>query len=379
MPPEGKLDVQPPILPSRNSKTYNRIKLGIGLASPLLSFVFLLVLVLTHASRSLADFSLQCTSHPLVSVALFAIITGGLNAMVTFPLSCVSGFVIEQHYRLSNQSLSAWTVEYLKAALIGFPLLLAGVLFLYGCLTVWKDAWWLPAGVGLTVFSVVLARLAPVLILPLFYSFTPLPEGTLKDRILSLSRAAGLRVAGVFQFNLSKNTKKANAGLTGIGGSRRIILADTLLKEFTDDEIATVFAHELGHFRHHHIAVGMVIGTVSTFVGLYATSLLFSASVVRLGFAGVTDIAALPLLAIWLSVYSIVASPFGNLLSRKHERQADAYAVAAAGNPTAFAGALRKLADMNLADPEPHPVVEFLFHSHPSPGRRIRQVEAMDR
>jgi STE24 endopeptidase len=221
----------------------------------------------------------------------------------------------------------------------------------------------------------VLVRIAPVLIMPLFYRFTPLVDGTLKERILRLCESAGVRVEGIFSFNLSKNTRKANAAFTGIGRSRRIILGDTLVRNFSEEEIETVFAHELGHYRFGHIRAGIVTGTLSTFAGLYIASRLYEWSAAALHFPSMTDLAALPLLAIWLSLFGLLTSPLGNMISRHHERQADAYAVHTTGKRDAFVAALRKLSDMNLADPAPHPLVEFLFYSHPPIAKRIRALE----
>jgi STE24 endopeptidase len=228
----------------------------------------------------------------------------------------------------------------------------------------------------LSFVSVLLARIAPILFLPLFYSFDPLPEGPLRERIARLCAAAGLKFEGIFTFNLSKNTKKANAGFTGIGKSRRIILGDTLVQDFSEEEIETVFAHELGHYKHRHIAVGIVTGIFSTFVGMFVTSQLYAWSVSALGFASITNLEALPLLGIWLALFGLVTTPISNMISRRHERQADAYAVQVTKNGPAFAAALRRLAATNLADPEPHPLVEFLFYRHPSIAKRIQLLES---
>ena len=179
---------------------------------------------------------------------------------------------------------------------------------------------------------------------------------------------------GIFSFDLSKNTRKANAAFTGLGRSRRIILGDTLVKNFSVEEIETVFAHELGHYRFGHIRSGIVTGTISTFAGLFVAARLYEASAAALGFPSPTDLAALPLLAIWLSVFGLVTSPIANMISRRHEKQADAYAVRTTGKRDAFASALRKLSDMNLADPAPHPFVVFMFYSHPPVTKRIQAL-----
>jgi STE24 endopeptidase len=251
------------------------------------------------------------------------------------------------------------------------------ILLLWYCLSSWGSWWWLPLGIGITVISTVLARIAPIVILPLFYTMTPLDPGPVRDRVLDLCSRLGVAAEGVFTFNLSKNTRKANAGFAGIGKSRRIILGDTLVGSFADDEIEAVFAHELGHYHHHHILIGMIVGAVSTFTGLFVASLLYSWSLQKFGYSGLTDLGALPLLVLWLALFGLVTGPLGNLLSRYHERQADAFAVEVTNNPRAFVSALKRLAACNLADPDPHPLVEFLFYSHPSISRRTRFLESL--
>ncbi|HXF99175.1 MAG TPA: M48 family metalloprotease, partial [Bacteroidota bacterium] len=163
---------------------------------------------------------------------------------------------------------------------------------------------------------------------------------------------------------------------TGIGKAKRIIIGDTLLKNFTEDEIETVFAHELGHYKHKHILIGIAVGVISTYAGLFITAHLYAVSLSWFGFSSITELAALPLLGLWLSIFGLVTSPLGNMLSRKHERDADRYAVRTTGKKAAFVSALRKLAETNLADPQPHPIVEFLFYSHPAIARRIAMVES---
>jgi STE24 endopeptidase len=363
-------------LPTPN-KRYSRTKLLIGITSALLSFVVLLILVAGGYSKDFAEWAGSVTSNSYAALLLFAVAVGFSQTVFTLPLSYYSGYVVEHHYGLSNQSFWRWVWERLKGLLVAAPIGAVVLIVIYFCLHEYGSLWWLPVSIVLTGFSVVLARLAPVIIMPLFYKFTPVADGSLKERIMRLCAHASLRVEGVFSFNLSKNTRKANAGFTGIGKSRRIILGDTLVKEFSEEEIETVFAHELGHYKHRHIIIGICIGTVSTFAGLFVTARLYEASLAAFGFSLISELAALPLLAIWLSVFALVTSPLGNMLSRHHERQADAYAVKATGNGPAFISALRKLAAMNLADPEPHPLVEFLLYSHPAIAKRIKFVEAL--
>jgi STE24 endopeptidase len=360
---------------TENAKAYNRTKLASGITSSLLSFALLIALVTTPAGRSIAGWFSSICPNPYGALLLFACSVGILQSAVTLPLAWYSGFHLEHLFALSNQSAGQWVWERIKGVMLGGPLA-AGVLsLLYFCLGRFGGLWWLPVGIALTLISVVLVRIAPVLIMPLFYRFTPIVDGTLKERIVRLCKTADVRVEGVFSFNLSKNTRKANAAFTGIGRSRRIILGDTLVRNFTEEEIETVFAHELGHYRFGHIRSGILTGTVSTFAGLFFAARLYEWSAAALHFSSILDLAALPLLAIWLSLFGLLTSPIGSMISRHHERQADAYAVRTTGNRDAFVAALRKLSDMNLADPAPHPLVEFMFYSHPPIAKRIRALE----
>jgi STE24 endopeptidase len=264
--------------------------------------------------------------------------------------------------------------EGLKGFLVSIPISVPLLLALFFCLKSFGSMWWLPVGSVLFFLSVVLARLAPVLIFPLFYTFKPLPDGELKSTILRLCQSVGMSVEGVYVFDMSKNTKKANAAFTGIGKSKRILLGDTLVANFRDDEIETVFAHELGHYKLRHLWTMLAVGTVSSFLGLYLTAKAYELSLPWFGFASLDQLAALPLLALWLGVYSLLASPLSNAISRSHERAADRYAITLTNNGEAFANALHKLARINLADVSPHPVIEFLFHSHPSIEKRVRAL-----
>ena len=376
MPSEGLASSETPLqLPDR-AKTYNRTRLIAGVSSSIVSFLLIVLLVCLDATREIARLAWAIGSYRYLALLLFTAMVGLLQTLVTLPISFYSGYIVEHRYNLSNQTVGRWARERLKGSLVGLPLVAGIVMVVYYCMESFGDKWWLPVSVLLSFVTVLLARVVPVLFLPLFYEFDPLPDGPLKERIAGLCARAGLKFDGIFIFDLSKNTKKANAGFTGIGKSRRIILGDTLVHQFSPEEIETVFAHELGHYKHRHIMSGILTSVFSTFIGMFVTSLLYAWSVSTLGFAAITDLEALPLLAIWLSLFGLITSPISNMISRRHERQADAYAAAVTNNGAAFAAALRRLAATNLADPEPHPLVEFLFYRHPSIAKRIQLLES---
>jgi STE24 endopeptidase len=357
------------------TKTYNRTKLAVSLLVAVLVFAFVFIVVATGFSRNVASLASALGKNHYIALLIFVAILGIVEIAATLPLKVYSGFYLEHKYNLSNQSLPQWLWEHAKAVLVGIPLVVPLLLIFFYCLEQYGAAWWFPVGVVVFVFTTLLARVAPKVIFPLFYKFAPLSRADLKGRINRLCTEAGFHVEGVFSFNMSKNTKKANAGFTGLGRTKRVILGDTLLEKFSDDEIETVLAHELGHYSHGHIWKGILINTIVTFVGLFITSRLYMASLSLFGFERIDDLAALPLLGFWLGIFGFVTTPLMNMISRKHEYQADHYAVRKSGNPSAFIGALNKLADTNLADSTPNPIVEFLFYSHPSIEKRIKRAE----
>ncbi len=361
----------------RDVKRYNRIKLIVSLLGTAASFVLTIVLLAGGTTRSIESFSCSVTASPYLALIIFAATAGIIMSIVSFPFSFYSGFILEHKYNLSNQTFLQWLWEGMKGLLVSIPIVTPLLLTFYFLLLTFQNNWWLPVGILLFVLSIGLSRIAPIVILPLFYKLTPLEDSSLKEKILSLTTSTSMAVQGIYLFNLSKTTKKANAAFTGIGKSKRILLGDTLMQNFSQEEIETVFAHELGHYVHGHIRKNILVGTLSIFIGLYLTSLAYAASLSWFGFERIEQLAALPLLTLWLGVYSLVTAPIGNLLSRKYEFEADRYAVERTKNTPAFVSTMQKLATMNLADTAPHPLIEFFFYSHPSIEKRIRAAEVL--
>jgi len=360
------------------ARRYSRTKMWLGAVGTAFFFTLTLLFVTTGLSKGLDAYIRGLVSNDYLVLLSFAMIVGIVETILAAPLSYYSGYFLEHKYRLSNQSFLGWLGEGLKGVAVSLPLALPILVFFFYCLRTFGTFWWLPVGAILFLVTVVLARLAPVLIFPLFYRFVPIQDGTLKEKILSLCARVGIRVEGIFTFDLSKTTKKANAAFTGIGKSKRIVLGDTLVQNFSDDEIETIFAHELGHYKMRHGWVMLAIGTLSSFLGLFLTAQAYSISLSWFGFVRPDQVAALPLLTLWLGVYSLVSSPLSNHVSRANEYAADRYAVRTTLNKEAFMNALQKLARMNLAETSPPPIVEFLFHSHPSIEKRILAIEVLE-
>lgn len=207
-----------------------------------------------------------------------------------------------------------------------------------------------------------------------FYKLTPIDNEELVKRINILAEQAGIKLKSVFRFDMSKNTKKANAAFTGIGKSKRILLGDTLIDNFSYDEVETILAHEMGHYKKKHIIKNIIIGTISSFLTLFLIAWFYENSLNWLGFNNRTDIAALPLLSVWGMLIGVILTPIGNIISRKYEYEADRYSVSETNKPEAFITALRRLTEQNLGDKDPHPFVEWFFYSHPAVKRRITAI-----
>lgn len=353
------------------AKKYAKTKRILSLTSTCIFFAIVLILLFAGLSKNISSIVYSYTSNDYIALLIFVAIIGISESIITFPLGFYSDYILEHKYEMSNQTIGGYFKEKMKGLLLGLVLGVPLLLLFYYILRNTGDNWWLVFGSILFLITVIIGQLAPVLIMPLFYKFKPIENETIKNRLIELSRKTGVMVKGIFVFDMSKNTKKANAAFTGMGKTKRIILGDTLVNNFTEDEIETVFAHEMGHYTRKHIVKLVAVSTILTFGGLYLTALLYKSSLSYFGFTQIYEIAALPLLFLYLSLYSLVTSPITNILSRKFEWEADTYALEVTRNNLAYISALEKLADQNLAEKEPNKIIEFLFHSHPSLSKRI--------
>ncbi len=364
----------------KKAKEYARISRRLWLVNLVIGAVYTLAWLVFGWSIALRQW---LTSHftflssPWLLVPAFLVVFGGIYFLINLPLGYYSGFVLPHRFDQSTQTLKGWIIDQLKGMAIGAPLGLIMVELLYLALRATGDLWWLWTAAGLLVFNVLLSNLAPVLIMPVFNKYVPLGDEhkDLADRLLRLAERAHTRVRGVYKFDMSRRTKSANAALTGIGNTRRIILGDTLIDEFTPDEIEAVLAHELGHQVHRDIPILIAFGTLSTLIGFYLASLAMHWAVATFGFAGVSDIAAFPALGLILGAYGLITSPIDNAVSRWRERLADEYALSATGQNEAFASAFVRLANQNLGEVDPEKWVVFMFYSHPPLRDRIAMAK----
>mgnify|MGYP005840608907 CR=1 FL=1 len=363
--------------PERQEKAreYARLRRWLLLADLGLAAVFVSAVLLSGlSSRLTVRIQALVPWRPAV-IALYTLVFFGAYGLLDLPLTFYGGFVLPRRYGLSTQALAAWLLDLVKGAVVGGIIGLAAMEVMYWLLAAFPATWWLLTGGLYLLFAVVMANLAPLLIVPLFFKSTPLGDEELVQRLMRLAERAGTRVRGVFTINLSSKTTATNAGLMGLGNTRRIILGDTLLADYTPDEIETILAHELGHHVHHDIIWGLLVDSALTLGGLYLAHLALRWGVRFFGFQGIADIAAFPVLAMVMGAFGLVVLPLSNAYSRWRESLADDYALVMTNKPEAVITAMTKLANQNLAEVDPAPWVELLLYSHPAIGRRIKRAQ----
>ena len=360
----------------KQAKAYARIRRRLWVVDTVFSTLYFLAWILLGWAISLRTALSKITSNEWLLVPLFVAVFGGIYFLLNLPLGYYSGFVLPHRFGQSNQTLKDWVTDQIKGIAVGAPFGLILLELLYLALRATGDLWWLWAAGGLLVFNVLLINLAPILIMPLFNKYVPLGDEhkELADRLLNLAERAKTKVRGVFKYDMSKRTKAANAALTGIGNSRRIVIGDTLINEFSTDEIETVLAHELGHHVHRDIPVLVTFGILSTTLGLYLASLGLNWAIGTFGFMSPADVAALPALGLIFGIYDFFTMPLNNAISRWRENMADDYALQATGKHEAFASAFTRLANQNLGEVDPENWVVFVFYSHPPLGERIEKA-----
>jgi STE24 endopeptidase len=356
---------------SPEARRYNRIRRWLGITDFVVGFLFLVVLLATGWSDSLRDFAYRLgLQNYSFSLFMYLVLLLGISKALGIGLDYY-GFRLERRFKLTTQRFSSWAWDEIKGFLVSLVLGTVVVELLYFTIRQWPQNWWLLAWALFMGLFVLLAQLAPVVLFPIFYKFEPLEDEGLRRRLVVLSERSGTRVRGVYRWRLSEKSKKANAALTGLGRTRRIILADTLLDNYTPDEVEAVLAHELGHQVHRHILKSILVQAAITFVGFWAANWTLHYAVDRHMFEELSDFANLPLLALVSVVLSFLLMPALNAYSRFNERQADRYAFESIASVDPFVSSMNKLAEQNLAERTPSKWVEWFFHSHPSIARRL--------
>lgn len=359
----------------KSAKAYNLAKLEYKLLNFSLSVALLVILLWAGLSIPIrAMWERVSGDQALIILGYFLTILAAAEALL-LPVELAGGHLLDRRYGLSNQSARAWLVDHAKGTALSAILGAALVEIFYWLLRRSPNWWWAEASAIVFFFFLIISFIAPVVLLPIFFKAKPIGNKALQDRLMRLSREAGAPAVGVYEIDLSKKTKAANAGIAGLGATRRIILSDTLLNNFDEDEIEIVLAHELGHNQGKDIWKMMALQSLLSAIGLYISQIIMKGATPYFGFKGPADVANLPLLILVFTAVGLAFYPLANAYSRLLELRADRFAMTKYKNPGAFISSMEKLAELNLADAEPNRAIEFIFYSHPSVSKRIKEAQ----
>ncbi len=356
-------------------KEYSKRKIRLSILHTVLTFIFLILILITGASALIRNLVTRWSGNFYIQAAIYFIIFGIIYDAIFVTLDFYADFILEHKFELSNQTFFGWLRQYIKKWILSLVLFLITMEGLYAFRRYFPNNWWLAAMAGWFAIAIVISKIAPVLIIPLFYKCTKLDNADLKQRLLELSESCNIKINDVFEIQLSKETKKANAAVVGFGKNKRILLGDTLKEKYSSDEIEAVFAHELGHICLYHVWKIFAFGAAVSFVVFYIAHISFDKSMVFFDFKQAYDIAAFPLLVLILSIAGLIFVPVQNWFSRHLEKQADFFAIGHIQNRECLASALSKLSEQNLSDPNPGRFTRIFFYSHPPIAERIKYIQ----
>ena len=354
----------------QKAKRYSSVKAGLALLGVLLS-VFSALVFSSFVSDPVFNAlrgALPGTGFVYVwYVIIFLFFMGSL----AFPLRYINSFFIEKRYGLSSRSMTSWFLDEIKSSLLGFVVSMVSTLFLYAAMARFPGEWWIISAFAWIIFLVAMAFLSPVVIIPLFFKYLSIDPGPIKERIEALAAKTGVRICDVCVVDLSKKTLKANAALVGLAKTRKVILSDTLMDNFTADEVETVMAHEFGHHKLRHIPKHIGFASLSVFLG-FAALYLFSGKIAEIsGTPGISDIRTLPVIFIFSCIIDFLVMPIRNFFSRICEREADNFALNFTSRPEVFISVMEKLSSMNFSDEDPSLLKKIWLYAHPPISERI--------
>ena len=371
-----------PITPERRAmlNKYSDFKIGWEVFYEILQWIILLAILYWGFSAKILKLSEKITQNRFGQFVFFILLFSLLTAVISFPFDYYRDFIVEHQYGFSNQTFGAWLGDQLKMFGVSYIASLIILGFLYWLLRKFPKRWWLYFAIGFVPFMVLTIIIVPVFISPLFNKFEPLKDQELKTEILSLASKAGIEGADVFQVDASRQSNKLNAYVTGLWGTKRIVLYDTIIKAMTRPELDYVMAHEMGHYVKNHVWIFVGIMSVTMFIVLWLISIIVPVLIRkyhnRWGFDNISSYASLPLLFLVMSLIMFLVQPLNNGIARTFEHAADKYGMEMTGyNGEAAAVAFEKLSAYNLSNPEPGKFVEFWFYDHPALSKRIEFVK----
>ncbi len=346
--------------------------------STLVSLLALILIIIFGTSTQLSFTIKNITSNTLLYRTIYFIIFYTFFFILSFPFSYMNTYRTEHIYKFSNQNFKEWFIDQLKNYAVSIVLGLIIVNIFYFIVNHSPNFWWFWTGLALLIFSVILQYLAPILLIPIFYKSEPVEDSILCEKLLNLAEKSKIKVIEVYKIKLSQKTKKANAALSGIGSTRRMLLGDTLLDNYDHGEIETVMAHELAHHIHKHIPKLIVFGGVMTISGAYILHIILPSILNYLNLGKLHDIASFPGLILITGIFSFIAGPVNSYLSRLLETQADDTAIKLSKKPDKFISTMVKFANNYLSFAYPPKWIELLEYDHPPIGKRVQRAQQLN-
>jgi STE24 endopeptidase len=313
-------------------------------------------------------------ARPDLSRPLYVLLVVSAAELLALPAEFYRGHVLERRFGLSSQGAGYFARQHAIAFVARVSLLALAVEALYFIIEWQRAAWWIPAAALASLIAALFSWLSPM-VLPLFFKVKPIHRPSLAARLVALSAKAGVRALGVYEWAFGEKTTRANAVLAGAGTMRRILVSDTMLADYSDEEIEVVVAHELGHHVHRDIPKALALEILLVFGGFGLTALVLEAFWQPIGLAGAADVRGLPMVLLTLGGVFAASGPLINAVSRHNERRADRYALTLTQRPDAFISAMRRLGAQNLVEESPSRAAVWLFHRHPPIEERIADAQ----
>jgi len=358
--------------------SYTLARGRLGLLAGAVSSAALLAAVLT-GFLGIVDAGMRLLPvHRYLQGILFIACLSLLTWLIGLPFSLYSTFSLEARFGFNRVTPRLFVVDTLKGLAVSAAIAVPVLLGLFWFMDAAGGLWWVWAFAAMSAFQIVMSIVYPVAIAPLFNTFTPLPQGPLREAILGLAARLGFWTKGVFVMDGSRRSRHSNAYFTGLGRAKRIVLFDTLVESADQEEILSVLAHEIGHARRHHLRKGLAVSLAVSLAGFWIAGLLLRWPPLfqAFGFRGASPHALLVLLAFCAGPFTFFLTPLASMWSRRHEYEADRFAVEAAGSARGMRSALLRLSRENLSNPAPHPLYSFFHYSHPTLAERIAALEA---
>jgi len=356
------------------AKRYSYIRYGLSLIGTAYLLALLFLSVATGFSDNLSASLSVSIPNPYFIVPAYLLILYFLYYLLNFPLNLYQSFILEHKFALSNQKLGDWLLDQIKTGIISYIIGLILLAAFYAILKYSAHSWWVVVSVFWIFFSLIMAKLMPIVIIPLFFKYRKMTDLALRVRILNLADKMRVKLLDVFEIDFSKKTLKANAAFVGMGKTRRVILADTLKDKYTPEEIEVILAHEFAHYRLRHMQKLIFINSLVTLALFFIIFKTNNYTLNIFGLSSLSDLAALPVVLIYFVVFGLITGPLENFISRKLEKNADITALKITSLKEPFISLMDKLGKQNLADTDPHPIIKYFFFDHPPINERIEMA-----